>query len=114
MKTVILMIGVKPAFYSASRRKKSAVQAFTLVEVLVAAVIGAIMFTTLYAGISNSFTILNTSRANLRATQIMLSRMEGARLCAWGNGTNQVSQLFDTNIISPNFTDYFYPQGMNG
>jgi len=89
-------------------------RAFTLVEALVAAAIGAVIFTSLYAGISNSFSLLNTARANLRATQIMVSRLEGLRLCAWGNGTNQISQLFNTNIIPTTFTDYFYPQGICG
>jgi len=90
------------------------VRAFTLLEALMAAAIGAVIFTALYAGISNSFSMLNTARANLRATQIMLSRLEGLRLCAWGNGTNQSSQLFNTNIIPTTFTDYFYPEGMCG
>jgi type II secretory pathway pseudopilin PulG len=93
---------------------KKGSQAFTLVEALVSAAIGAVIFTALYAGISNSFTLLNTARANLRATQIMVSRLEGLRLCAWGKSTNQVSQLFDTNVIPQTFTDFFYPQGMNG
>ena len=95
-------------------RLKTGARGFTLVEALVAAAIGAVIFTALYAGISNSFSLLNTARANLRATQIMVSRLEGLRLCAWGKGTNQLSQLFDTNVIPQNFTDYFYPQGMNG
>ena len=95
-------------------RTKAGAQAFTLVEALVAAAIGAVIFTALYAGISNSFGLLNVARANLRATQIMVSRLEGVRLCAWGNGTNQLSQLFDPAVVPPIFTDHFYPQGMNG
>jgi prepilin-type N-terminal cleavage/methylation domain-containing protein len=114
MKTAISMIGVKPAIFSTPRRKKGAAQAFTLIEVLIAGAIGAVIFTALYAGVTNSFSMLNSTRANLRATQIMVSRMEGLRLCAWGNGTNQPSQLFDTNIVPATFTDYFYPQGLNG
>jgi hypothetical protein len=94
------------------QRIKAGTRAFTLVEALVAGAIGAVIFTSLYAGISNSFTLLNTTRANLRATQIMVSRLEGLRLCAWGNGTNQASQLFDTQIIASTFTDYFYPEGL--
>jgi prepilin-type N-terminal cleavage/methylation domain-containing protein len=90
------------------------VRAFTLLEVLMAAAIGAVIFTALYTGISNCFSMLYTSRANLRATQIMVSRLEALRLCAWGNGTNQSSQLFNTNIIPPTFKEYFYPLGMNG
>ena len=86
---------------------------FTLVEVLVAAAIGAIIFLALYAGISNCFGMLTTSRANLRATQIMVSRMEGLRLEAWGD-TNSVTQLFDPTYVPPTFTEYFYPLGLNG
>jgi prepilin-type N-terminal cleavage/methylation domain-containing protein len=97
----------------APRQTKAGAQGFTLVEALVSAAIGAVIFTALYAGISNSFSLLNVARANLRATQIMVSRLEGLRLCAWGT-TNQMSQLFNTNIIPPTFTDYFYPQGMHG
>jgi prepilin-type N-terminal cleavage/methylation domain-containing protein len=95
-------------------RTPTGARGFTLVEALIAAAIGAVIFTSLYSGISNSFSLLNTARANLRATQIMVSRLEGLRLCAWGNGTNQISQLFDTNVIPSTFTDYFYPEGMNG
>jgi hypothetical protein len=54
------------------------------VEVLKAAAVGAIIFTAPYADISNNFRLLNTSRANLRATQIMISRLEGLRLCGFG------------------------------
>lgn len=92
--------------------------AFTLVEVLVAAAVGAIIFASLYRGISNSYGLLQTSRLNLRATQIMVSELEGLRLCAWGvtnvnTGTN-VSQLFNANIVPTTFTNYFYPLGLNG
>ena len=95
------------------RRMKPGTRAFTIVEALVAAVIGAVIFTALYAGISNSLSMLNSTRANLRATQIMVSRLEGLRLCAWGTGTN-LTQLFNNTIVPTNFTDYFYPQGLYG
>jgi hypothetical protein len=111
----IVAAAVKPESSAiASKRIKAGAQAFTLVEALIAAAIGAVIFMTLYAGISNSFSLLNVARANLRATQIMVSRLEGLRLCAWGNGTNQLSQLFNTNIVPTRFTDYFYPQGISG
>ena len=87
--------------------------AFTLVEVLISAAIGAIIFAALYCGIANSTDMVQTSRMNLRATQIMVSQMEGLRLCAWGTGTN-LPQLFNTTIVPPAFTNYFYPVGMNG
>jgi hypothetical protein len=111
----IAAAAIRPGSSTVARKRINAgAQGFTLVEALVSAAIGAVIFTTLYAGISNSFSLLNIARANLRATQIMVSRLEGLRLCAWGNGTNQMSQLFNTNVVPPAFTDFFYPQGMHG
>ena len=87
---------------------------FSLIELLVAAFLAAVLFTAVFSGISNSFALLNTSRENMRATQIMMSRLEGVRLEAWGSGANQPSQLFNTAIVPTSFTDYFYPFGLNG
>src|SRR5215469_14940500 len=87
--------------------------AFTLAEVLVAIAISAIIFASVYAGISNCYNLMQSSRTNLRATQIMVSQLEAVRLCAWGTGTN-LSQLFNSSIIPPAFTNYFYPVGLNG
>ncbi len=86
---------------------------FTLIEVLVSVVIAAIILGAVYSGISGTFTMLNTIREDLRATQIIVSRLEGMHLEAWGNGTNQPSQLFDTSLVPRTFTDYFYPLGLN-
>jgi hypothetical protein len=90
------------------------VRAFSFVEVLIASGMGLFIFAALFYGIANGLTLLDVTRQNLRATQIVLSRMEGLRLCAWGNGTNQPSQVFNTTIIPTTFTDYFYPVGLNG
>jgi prepilin-type N-terminal cleavage/methylation domain-containing protein len=87
---------------------RTAESAFSLLEVLVAAVVVAIIYASLFAGISTTFSMLQTVRENLRATQIMVSRMEGLRLCAWSN-----SQLFNTNVVPSAFTDTFYPIGLN-
>jgi len=84
------------------------VLAFSLVEVMVAASIMAIIFAALFAGISSTFSLMDVTRENLRATQIMVSRLEGLRLCAWSN-----NQLFNTSVVPTNFTDSFYPLGLN-
>ena len=76
--------------------------AFSFVEVLVAVLIGGIMFLTLYAGISSGFAVLQVARENLRATQILQEKMETVRLYNWG-------QLTNTGFIPLNFTDTFYP-----
>jgi len=86
---------------------RSKVAAFSLVEVMIAAAITAVVMGALFAGISATFKLLGVARENLRATQIMVSRLEGLRLCAWSS-----SQLFSTNNLPPNFTDSFYPLGL--
>lgn len=96
-----------PAAAGESRR------AFTLIEVLVSVAVSALVFGAVYEGISNCYSIMQTSRANLRGTQIMVSELEGLRLCGWGTGTN-VDQLFNASIVPSSFTNYFYPVGLNG
>ena len=93
--------------------RRQARRAFTLVEVLIAVGVSVLVFGGMYSAISNCYSMLQTSRANLRATQIMVSQLEGVRLCAWGTGTN-ITQLFNSSIVVPAFTNYFYPLGLNG
>jgi Tfp pilus assembly protein PilV len=81
--------------------------AFALAEVLVAVALMSVAFVSLYLGISTSFAITQVSRENLRATQIMLERMEGIRLYNW-------NQLVYSNMIPSNFVAYYYPAGKLG
>lgn len=83
--------------------------AFTLVELVVGAGMAAMVYAAVFCGVSTTFRILNSSREELRATQIMVSRLEGVRLEAWGT-----NQLFNTSYVPTNFTDYFYPMGLSG
>lgn len=89
------------------------VSAFTLIEVLISAVIAAIVFVAVFAAVSDSFSIMTVARQNLRATQIMVSRLEGLRLEAWDT-TNGLQQLFNPTYVPPTFTEGFYPLGLNG
>lgn len=89
------------------RRPYVSVRAFTILEVLAAAVITAILFLAVFYGFATGFRIINTTRENMRATQIIESRMEGLRLEAWGT-----NQLFNTSFVPLTFTDYFYPFGL--
>lgn len=85
----------------------------TILEVLIALVITAILFSAIFYGINMGFNMLQTTRENLRATQVALSRMEGLRLCAWDPvSTNSTYQLFNTTIIPRTFTNSFYPLGI--
>jgi type II secretory pathway pseudopilin PulG len=82
---------------------------FTIIEALVSAAIAAILFVSLFYGLSEGYSIIQFQRENLRATQIMISRMEGLRLCLWST-----NQLFNTTVVPNTFTDYFYPSQLGG
>jgi len=76
--------------------------AFALAEVLVSGALMAIVFVSLYAGIWSGFAVTKISRENLRATQVILERLEGIRLYNW-------NQLCYSNMIPATFTTYYYP-----
>lgn len=76
--------------------------AFTLAEACIGAAIVLIAFVSLYAGIASCFFTTRLARENLRATQIMLERMEGIRLYNW-------NQLVFSNWIPSTFTNFYYP-----
>jgi type II secretory pathway pseudopilin PulG len=77
-------------------------QAFTTAEIVVALAIMVVMFVSLYAGMSSGFAVTKVARENLRATQIMLERMEGIRLFSY-------LQLTNTDLNPLTFTNYYYP-----
>jgi len=87
---------------SAPRKTRLHQLAYTLVEVVIGVAIVGIAFVSLYAGMSAGFAVTQLSRENLRATQIILERMEGLRLYNW-------NQLCYSNMIPLNFTNYYYP-----
>src|SRR5216683_1296016 len=97
-------MNIKPATSYSSRIMEVA---FTLPEVLVGVAIVAVMFVTLYGGMTSGFAITQLARENLRSTQIMLERMEGVRLYNW-------NQLVYSNMIPIAFTNYYYPLATNG
>ena len=87
---------------STNRPSRLAVLAFTLSEVLVAVAIVGVSFVSLYAGIFFCFGVTRFERENLRATQVMLQRMEGIRLFNW-------YQLTNTTLNPTNFLEQYYP-----
>src|ERR1051325_2552983 len=78
-------------------------EAYTLVEVLIAVFILAIMIISLYAGYSAGFSVVQVMRENLRATQILIQRAETIRLYNW-------TQVTDTNYLKPTFTEKYDPR----
>ncbi|WCJ59161.1 prepilin-type N-terminal cleavage/methylation domain-containing protein [Fontisphaera persica] len=78
-------------------------QAYTLVEIMVATAIIGISFVSFYAGITAGVQVIQLARENLRATQILVERMETLRIKTWEQVTNGVD-------VPTTFTEDFYPK----
>jgi len=74
--------------------------------VVVAVGLLGISFVSLYAGMSAGLGMTQVSRENLRATQIMVGKMESIRLYNW-------NQLTVSNMIPATFSERYYP-GVGG
>jgi prepilin-type N-terminal cleavage/methylation domain-containing protein len=70
--------------------------AFTIVEVSVSMAILGIVVLAIYGALSSGITTIRMARENLRATQILLEKMEGIRLYTW-------EQLNSPGFIPTNF-----------
>src|SRR6185436_18315970 len=79
--------------------------AHSLPEAVIAALVVGIMTVSLYAGFSSGFTMMRSTREDLRANQILVGRLESLRLYRW-------DQLQDTNYVSRSFTEYYDPSGL--
>lgn len=80
-------------------------KAFSLIEAMVGMAIIGIVFVSLYAGISTGVAIIQLARENLRATQIIVERMETIRLCSW-------EQITSGTNLPASFIEYYYPKGI--
>lgn len=79
--------------------------AYTFTEVMVAVVIIGLMTVSLYAGISASFGVIQRTRENLRATQILVQRVETIRLYKW----DQLTYTGTPGWLQTNFTEIYDP-----
>jgi type II secretory pathway pseudopilin PulG len=80
----------------------------TLVEVVMAAAILAIMASGIFGSFHYGFFTLQVARENQRATQILLEKVETIRLYNW-------DQIQPTNNFVPaTFTDVYDPQATTG
>jgi hypothetical protein len=75
---------------------------FTVVEVTMAAGLSGLVLTSVLAGFSSAFDILQTARENLRATQIVQEKMETIRLYNW-------DQMSTPGFIPATFTSSSNP-----
>jgi uncharacterized protein (TIGR02598 family) len=74
---------------------------FTLVEILFASVILSLSVVALLSAITLCIDMVRLSRENVRATQIIQSKMESIRLCNW-------EQLNDPDFIPRRFAESYY------
>jgi hypothetical protein len=81
-------------------------QAYSLPEVILAALVLAILVVSLFGAFSSGLALVQLQRENLRATQILMQKMETIRLLTWAQGTNAA-------IANPVFTDTYDPAGTN-
>jgi len=98
-------VGLRLRSGAGGRRTSAA--AFTLIETIIATLIAAIMLPTLYAGIASGFSIVQVTRENLRATQILIQRMEAVRLASY-------KTLKDPASYPTNVTEYYCPSNGSG
>ena len=73
---------------------------FTIVEVMVAMAVMGIVVVSLYSGFTAGFVVVEVARENLRATQIMVEKMETIRLYTW-------DQINSNGFIPTSFTNYY-------
>ena len=85
----------------ARERSRRVPSAFSLIEVVVAVAVILIAFLAIFANMTFGLSVTQLSRENLRATQIMLDKMEGVRLYSW-------NQLTNANFLIPSFTNWFF------
>jgi len=72
----------------AVRHVSPAERAFTIAEVLGAVAILGIACISLYGGFATGFLLVDSTRQELRATQILTQKAEALRLCSWSSLTN--------------------------
>jgi uncharacterized protein (TIGR02598 family) len=84
-----------------NRKQRRVQSAFSLIELVVAISIILVTFLTIFGGMTMGLTITQQSRENLRATQIMLDKMEGVRLYRW-------DQLTNSAVLISSFTNWFF------
>lgn len=97
-------MNIKASLLKRIRRK---MVAFSLIEAMVGMGIVGTTVATLFSGFTSGFFTMQMARENLRATQIMLERVETIRLYSW-------DQINDPGYILPTFTAPYDPEGPAG
>jgi len=88
---------------SLSKFASKSKSAYTFIEVLVASTILGFVGASLCWGLMAGNNLIQSSRENLRATQILLQKMEAIRLFTWSQINNP------TNYLTSNFLEDYDP-----
>src|SRR5262249_44262285 len=88
------------------KNKRRDASAFTIAEVLVSSSILVICFVSLYMAMGFGWSTIKDTREDLRATEIMLDKMEKIRLYSWLQATNTA-----TYMNPAAFTETYNPNG---
>lgn len=89
---------------SGGRGKPASGSGFTLIETIVATCIAAIVLPTIYASLATGFAMIKAAREDLRATQVILQRMEAIRLSSY-------KALQDPAAYPASVTEYYSESG---
>jgi prepilin-type N-terminal cleavage/methylation domain-containing protein len=84
------------------RLRAGATRGFTLIEVMISMAVVAMMFVSLYAGITQGLAVIATAREDMRATQIMIEKIELLRLYSW-------DQMKEPGFIPAAFAERLMP-----
>ena len=87
-----------------ARRAAKGQCAFSLVESLIAFLVIGVVCVSVFAGFASGFGMVGCSREDLRATQVMMRKIEGLRLCTWNQFTNHMPITF-TEAYDPSSTN---------
>ena len=89
------------------RRRNARAAGFSLIEATIGMAVIGTASVSMFAGINTGFFTMQMARENLRATQIMLEKMETLRLYSW-------DQVTTAGFITPTFTAAYDPNVTNG
>lgn len=74
--------------FEGNREASRRTSAFTLADVIVAVFVLGTIGGAFCIALSSGFSVIQTTREDLRATQIMMQKVEAVRLCTWSQLTN--------------------------
>ena len=80
--------------------------AFSLLEVIAGMMVCGIVMLSLYAGVSSGFNVTEIARENLRATQVMVEKLETIRLYTF-------EQIGTPGFIPATFSEPYFAIGTN-